>query len=107
MIDRYGPRDSTARIEALIQAALSSDYGKRRLAATCDALNVQLRAGKLTADGVLGVFKRDVDIVVAHQISRGSDTQIGYHNYACSGLAAKAAHRLADEFLTRTNRPQH
>ena len=105
MIDRYGPRDSTARIEALIQAALSSDYGRRRLTATYDALNMQLRAGKLTADGVLGVFKRHVDIVVAHQLSRASETQIGYHNYSCSGLAAKAAHRLADEFLTRSDRP--
>jgi hypothetical protein len=105
MNDRYGPRDSTPRMEALVQAALSSDYGRRRLAATYEALNVQLRAGKLTADVVLAVFKRHVDISVAHQLSRASEVQVGYHNYTCSGLALKSARRLADEFLARSDRP--
>jgi hypothetical protein len=105
MIDRYGPRDSAARIEALIQAALASDYGKRKIAAAHDALNLQLHSGRLTAESVLDVFKRQVDIAVANHLSRGSEIQVGYHNYACSGLASKAARRLADDFLARVERP--
>jgi hypothetical protein len=105
MIDRYGPRDSSVRIEALIQAALASDYGKRKIAAAHEALNQQLQAGRLTAESVLDLFKRQVDIAVANHISRGSDVQVGYHNYSCSGLALKAARRLADEFLARVERP--
>ena len=106
MIDRYGPRDSAARIEALIQAALSSDYGKRKVAAAYDALNLQLGAGRLTAESVLELFKRQVDISVANHISRTADFQVGYHNYTCSGLAAKEARRLADEYLARADRPR-
>ena len=104
MVDRYGPRDSTARIEALIQAALSSDYGKRRLSTAYDALNTQFRSGRLTAESVLDQFKRHVDIVVANYLSGKCEIQVGYHSYSCSGLATKAARRLADEFLARADR---
>lgn len=106
MIDRYGPRDSPARIEALIQAAVSSYQGKRKIMAAHDVLKVQLTLGRLTAEGVLEVFKRQVDIAVANHLSRGSDLQVGYHAYSCSGLAAKEVRRLADEFLAQIDRPR-
>ena len=105
-MERYGSRDTPARIEALIQAALTSEQGRRKIAAAQALLNEQLHSGRLTAESVLVTFKRHVDISVANQLSRTSEGQVGYHSYTCSGLAEKAARRLADEFLARADRPR-
>jgi hypothetical protein len=101
MVDAYGQRDTPARIEALIQAALTSDHGRRKIAAAQALLTAQTAGGKLTAQRVLEVFKHKVDIAVSHQLSGRSEFAVGFHAYAASGLGDRAARRLADEFLGR------
>jgi len=103
MVDRYGQRDTPARIEALIQAALASDHGRRKIAAAHALLSAQIASGKLTAESVLDTFKRKVDIAVSHQLSGPSEFGVHFHSYSASGLGAQAARRLADEFLTKVN----
>ncbi|MBI1213035.1 MAG: hypothetical protein GC190_16350 [Alphaproteobacteria bacterium] len=102
MLDR-GQRETPARIEALIQAALASDHGRRKIADAHAWLNAQAGSGKLSTDSVLEKFKRQVDIAVSHQLSGPSEFAVRYHAYAASGLAVKAARRLAEEFLSRTS----
>jgi hypothetical protein len=102
MVEPHGPRDTPARIEALIQAALASDHGRRKIAAAQAWLNAQAGTGKLSADGVLDKFKRQVDIAVSHQLSGPCEFAVRYHAYAASGLAEKAARRLAEEYLARS-----
>ena len=103
MVDRYGQRDTPARIEALIQAALASDHGRRKIAAAQALLNAQIASGKLTAESVLDQFKRKVDIAVSHQLSGPSEFGVHVHSYSASGLGAQAARRLADDFLSKVN----
>ncbi len=102
MVDRYPQRDTPSRIEALIQAALASDHGKRKLAAAQTLVTSQI--GRLTSEAVIDIFKRHLDISVSHQLSQPSDFQVGYHAYAASGLAERAARRLAEEFLSRAGK---
>lgn len=98
MVENGGQRDTPARIEALIQAALASDHGRRKIAAAQAWLNAQ---GKLSHDSVLEKFKRHIDIAVSHQLSGPSEFAVRYHAYAASGLAEKIARRLAEEYLSR------
>ena len=100
---QYGQRDTPARIEALIQAALASDHGRRKIAAAQALLNGQITSGKLSAESVLEVFKHKVDIAVSNQLSGPCEFAVRFHAYAESGLGEKAARRLADEFLARVN----
>jgi len=101
MVDQYGQRDTPARIEALIQAALASDHGRRKIAAAQALLNGQINSGKINAEGVVDTFRRKVDIAVSHQLSGPCEFAVRFHAYAASGLGEKAARRLADEFLSR------
>jgi hypothetical protein len=101
MVEPHGQRETPARIEALIQAALASDHGRRKIAAAQAWLNAQSGSGKLSADSVLDKFKRQVDIAVSHQLSGPCELAVRYHAYASSGLGEKVARRLAEEYLTR------
>ena len=102
MVEHTGQRDTPARIEALIQAALASDHGRRKIAEAQTWLNAHAGSSKLSADSVLDKFRRQVDIAVSHQLSGPCELAVRFHAYAASGLGVKAARRLAEEYLARS-----
>ena len=104
MADYSGSRDLPARVEAMMRSALNSDQGRRKIAAARNVLAAQLASGRLTAESVLEVFRREVDKAVANYLSHDCSDRVGYHAYAASGIAQKEARRLADQFLANGGR---